>query len=128
MVDGEGISLGAQSMLQVGLQSDERPALFHWSYWNWGNSADGILEQRLLSLTQRRHTFRYFSINEQTYPTTLEDPNALVSVALGDTCWIAIANHGFKWTTYCRPMNMCGGAIKQPAARPKLTGQRTPLL
>ena len=76
LIDGEGSGLGAQSMLQVGLQSDGNPACFRnlcdWetqqmASWSSGTEPDPTAA----------YVPEYFSINEQTYPTTLEDPNAL---------------------------------------------------
>ena len=94
LIDGEGSGLGAQSMLQVGLQSDGDPALFHWNLCDWETQQMASWSSGTEPDPTEAYVPNYFSINEQTYPTTLEDPNALVSVALGDTCWIAIANHG----------------------------------
>ena len=94
LIDGEGIGLGAQSMLQVGLQSDGAPALFHWNLCDWETQQMASWSSGSEPDPTAAYVPNYFSINEQMYPTTLEDHNALVSVALGDTCWIAIANHG----------------------------------
>ena len=94
LIDGEGIGLGAQSMLQVGLQSDGDPALFHWNLCDWETQQMASWSSGTEPDPMAAYVPNYFSINEQTYPTTLEDPNALISVALGDTCWIAVANHG----------------------------------
>lgn len=94
LTDGEGSGLGAQSMLQVGLQSDGDPALFYWNLGDWETDQMAAWSNGTEPDQTAAYVPNYFSINEQTYPTTLEDPNALVSVALGDTCWIAVANHG----------------------------------
>lgn len=94
LIDGEGSGLGAQSMLQVGLQSDGNSALFHWNLCDWETQQMASWSSGTEPDPTAAYVPNYFSINEQTYPTTLEDPNALVSVALGDTCWIAVANHG----------------------------------
>ena len=94
LIDGEGSGLGAQSMLQVGLQSDGDPALFHWNLGDWETDQMAAWSNGTEPDLTAAYVPNYFSINEQTYPTTLEDPNALVSVALGDTCWVAVANHG----------------------------------
>ena len=94
LIDGEGSGLGAQSMLQVGLQSDEDLALFHWNLCDWETDQMAAWGNGMEPDPTAAYVPNYFSINEQTYPTTLEDPNTLVSVALGDTCWIAVANHG----------------------------------
>ena len=94
LIGGEGGGLGAQSMLQVGLQSDEDFALFHWNLCDWETDQMAAWSSGTAPDPNAAYVPNYFSINEQTYPTTLEDPNALVSVALDDTCWIAVANHG----------------------------------
>ncbi len=94
LIDGEGGGLGAQSMLQVGLESDADLALFHWNLCDWETNQMASWSNGTEPDPNAAYVPNYFSINEQTYPTTLEDPNALVSVALGDTCWIAVANHG----------------------------------
>lgn len=92
LTDEVGIGLGALGMLQVGMENSDN--VFHWNLCDWesdaliawgeGNGPDATAE----------YVPNYFSINEQTYPATLEDANALVSLALGDTCLISIANHG----------------------------------
>lgn len=94
LIDGEGDGLGAHSMLQVGLQSNADQALFHWNLCDWETDQMASWSNGTTPDPNSPYVPNYFSINEQTHPTTLEDPNALVSVSLGDTCWIAVANHG----------------------------------
>ena len=94
LIDGEGGGLGAQSMLQVGLESDADLALFHWNLCDWETNQMASWSNGTEPDPNAAYVPNYFSINEQTYPTTLEDTNALISVPLGDTCWIAVANHG----------------------------------
>lgn len=94
LIDGEGGGLGAQSMLQVGLPQNADFDLFHWNLCDWETNQMASWSNGTEPDPNAAYVPNYFSINEQTYPTTLEDPNALISVALGDTCWIAVANHG----------------------------------
>lgn len=94
LIDGEGGGLGAQSMLQVGLPPDADLAVFHWNLCDWETDQMASWSSGTEPDPNAAYVPNYFSINEQTYPTTLEDPNALISIALGDTCWIAVANHG----------------------------------
>ena len=94
LIDSEGAGLGAQSMLQVGLQPNTDVPVFHWNLCDWQTDQMQAWSENMEPDTSAPYVPNYFSINEQTYPATLEDPNALVSLALGDTCWIAVANHG----------------------------------
>jgi hypothetical protein len=94
LIDGEGNGLGAHSMLQVGLQTDANSDLFHWNLCDWETDQMAAWNNGTEPDPSAPYVPNYFSINEQVYPTTLEDPNALIDVALGDTCWIAVANHG----------------------------------
>lgn len=96
LIDPQGLGLGAQGMLQVGLaNSAPMPEnLFHWNLCDW--ETDELVEWGLGNVPDLTNPYvpNYFTINERVYPNTLEDPNAVVQVNLGDTCWIAVANHG----------------------------------
>jgi hypothetical protein len=94
LIDGEGGGLGAQSMLKVGLPPDADLAVFHWNLCDWETDQMASWSSGTEPDPNAAYVPNYFSINEQTYPSTLEDPNALISIALSDTCWIAVANHG----------------------------------
>lgn len=92
LTDGQGVALGAQGMLRVGLEDAGFP-LFYWNLCDWETetmegwvAGEGPFEGPYVP--------NYFSINERVFPNTLDDSNALVSTAIGDTSWISIANHG----------------------------------
>ena len=92
LTDGQGVALGAQGMLRIGLENAGLP-LFYWNLCDWETeameawSAGGVPPEG-------PYVPNYFSINERVYPNTIDDANALVTAAVGDTCWISIANHG----------------------------------
>lgn len=92
LTDGQGIGLGAQGMVQIGLATTDLP-LFHWNLCDWETAALAAWAAGE-DPAEGPYVPNYFTINERVYPNTLEDNNALVVTAIGDTSLIAIANHG----------------------------------
>ena len=91
LIDEPGKVLGAGGLLRIGW-TDE--TMFYWNLSEWqpsmmelaaaGESIDWTLP----------YVPRHFTINERAYPSTADDPNALVALNLNDTCFISISNLG----------------------------------
>lgn len=94
--DLSGYRLGGSSMLQVELPdiSVDSTALYHWNLSDWSTAEMLSIAAGENPDPEAPYVPDQFTINERTYPATIEDPNALVQLGLGDTCLIAIANHG----------------------------------
>jgi hypothetical protein len=92
LTDGQGVGLGAQGMIQIGLANQGTP-LFHWNLCDWETAAMAEWSAGE-SPSEGPYVPNYFTINERVFPNTLEDENAVVVSAVGDTSWISIANHG----------------------------------
>lgn len=92
LTDAQGIGLGAQGMVQIGLADGDLP-LFHWNLCDWETDALEAWSEGEIPV-EGPYVPNYFTINERIYPNTLEDENALVVAAIGDTCLISVANHG----------------------------------
>ncbi len=89
--DERGKVLGASGTLRIGWTNE---TLFYWNLCEWQPSimelaADG--EPINWSLP---YVPQHFTINERSYPSTSDDPNALVALNLNDTCFISISNLG----------------------------------
>ena len=93
LTDEIGRVLGASGQLQVGL-GVEFP-LFHWNLGDWSVQRMASANMGVPVAWEEPYVPEQFTINERTYPATVDDPEALVAMNLGDTCWISIANHGF---------------------------------
>jgi hypothetical protein len=93
LTDEIGHVLGASGQLQVGL-GVEFP-LFHWNLGDWSMQRMASANMGVPVAWEEPYVPEQFTINERTYPATVDDPEALVAMSLGDTCWISIANHGF---------------------------------
>ena len=86
-----GSVLGAGGMIMVG--NDDLPH-FHWNLGDWeparmqtvaeGNALDG----------DAPYVPRQFTVNDRTFPNTLNDPFGYVSIGVGTSCYISIANQG----------------------------------
>jgi len=94
--DLSGYRLGGSSMLQVGLPdiAFDSTALYHWNLSDWSTAEMMSIAAGEIPDEEAPYVPTQFTINERTYPATVEDPNALVQLNLGDSCLIAIANHG----------------------------------
>lgn len=94
--DVTGFRLGGSAMLQVGLPDIglDSTALYHWNLSDWSTADMLAIASGELPDVEAPYVPTQFTINEHAYPATMEDPNALVQLSLGDTCLIAIANHG----------------------------------
>jgi len=96
LTDTIGERLGAFSMVQVGLTeiTTNSSPIFHWNLGDWNTESIAQIDSGSYSGEGAQYIPDQFTINEQTYPATADDANGTVEVQLGDTCWIAIANHG----------------------------------
>jgi hypothetical protein len=88
-----GRVLGASGQLQVGLDVDF--PLFHWNLGDWSIDRMVAADLGLPIAWDAPYIPEQFTINERTYPATVDDVDALVTMSLGDTCLISIVNHGF---------------------------------
>lgn len=92
LLDEIGSILGAKGLAQVGLFSHPR---FHWNLGEWSmerleNASNGVPVN-----WETPYVPEQFTINERTFPATMEDADAFVQMSLGDTCFISIANQGW---------------------------------
>ena len=96
LVDTIGDRLGAVSMVQAGLTelTADEADLFYWNLGDWNTESIWQIDAGDYTGEGESYMPNQFTINEQSYPATTEDPNGAIEVQLGDTCWIAIANHG----------------------------------
>lgn len=88
-----GRVMGASGQLQVGLDVDF--PLYHWNLSDWSVDRMVAADMGLPIAWGEPYIPEQFTINERTYPATVDDPAALVALNLGDTCLISIVNHGF---------------------------------
>ncbi len=90
--DERGKVLGGSGMIRTGW-TDE--TLFYWNLSDWDPIRTLDAAAGMPIDFDAPYVPRFFTVNEESYPSTSDDPNALVAVSLGDTSFIAIANHGF---------------------------------
>jgi hypothetical protein len=93
LLDESGRVLGASGQLQVGLEG-EYP-LFHWNLGDWSMERMASADAGYPVDWDSPYVPEQFTINERTFPATVDDSDAFVALSLGDTCLISIANHGF---------------------------------
>lgn len=86
-----GQVLGGTSIIQVGF--DDLPH-FHWNLGDWEQDRMNMVAEGGSIEEGTPYVPRQFSINERIYPNTLTDPFGHVDIAMGDTCYISIANQG----------------------------------
>jgi hypothetical protein len=91
LADEPGSILGAGGLLRMGW-SDE--TMFYWNLSEWQPSMMNLAADGVNIDWSLPYVPRHFTINERAYPATADDPNALVSVHLNDTCFISISNLG----------------------------------
>ena len=96
LADELGKRLGGRGMVQVGLTPEANSGfpLFHWNLNDWSTPDMQALAAGVSLDPSSPYVPDRFTINERTYPATAEDAFAVVQLNMGDTCWIAIANHG----------------------------------
>lgn len=90
-LDGErGNYLQASGVLRAGIDAD------HEFVWHVADLEAALLDTVAAGGTWNAATYTpdFFTINEAHYPHTLDDPWALVSVQLGDSAIISVANAG----------------------------------
>ena len=86
-----GIVLGASGLLRIGMEDDNH---FHWNLSDWEPSLTHSAASGDAIDWSAPYIPRYFTINEQSYPATLDDAAAYIALTLGEACYISISNHG----------------------------------
>lgn len=92
LIDEMGSVLGAKGLAQVGLYDHPR---FHWNLGDWSVERLQDVGNGEPIDWEGPYEPEQFTINDRTYPSTVDDSNAFVLMNLGDTCFISIANQGF---------------------------------
>lgn len=90
-LDGlRGERLGASGVLRVGFAAEGQ------FYWHLADTQADLQDTIAAGGVPDPldYTPDFFTINEAHYPNTLDDPHALVSVNVGDTAVISVANAG----------------------------------
>tara|TARA_B110000503_G_scaffold93081_1_gene140412 strand:- start:1700 stop:2542 length:843 start_codon:yes stop_codon:yes gene_type:complete len=89
--DEQGKILGAGGLLRIGWSTE---TLFYWNLREWQPSMMELSAAGEAIDWSLPYVPRHFTINERSYPSTGDDPNAYVAVNLNDTCYISISNFG----------------------------------
>lgn len=83
--------MGLAGVIKSGIETDIQ---FHWNLDEWMPSMVDSVSTGAPIDEDVDYLPKYFSINSRTFPNTENDPNAHISLNLGDTCTISIANSG----------------------------------
>ncbi|MCH2198053.1 MAG: multicopper oxidase domain-containing protein [Flavobacteriales bacterium] len=86
-----GEYIGATGIINVGLTEE---TCFFWNLFDLNKELTYDLASAELEYIPSMYLPELFFINGDHFPNTLEDEDALVSVELGDTCYITIVNGG----------------------------------
>lgn len=89
--DERAIVMGLAGVIKSGIETDIQ---FHWNLAEWMPSMVDSASTGAPIDWEVDYLPKYFSINSRTFPNTENDPNAHISLNLGDTCSISITNSG----------------------------------
>jgi len=86
-----GDALGAETMVQSGW-NDHPHFVWNLNEWQPSRTWDMAINGNVNEAAP--YVPRQFTINDRTYPLTLEDSTSYVTMAVGDTSYISVVNHG----------------------------------
>ena len=99
--------LGAAGLLRVGFPAPGQPGnpgepsdpattlLFNWNLCEWSPTRIATVTGPTPEQWTPPYIPKYFTINERSYPATIEDPATEVNLLLGQTGIISVTNHGY---------------------------------